>query len=121
MGGGFYSCSARSVRAEATYSSTHTADQIFAKAITKEMDPVDITLREARDSDEHPNSVAIILGLDVTGSMGTIPEQLIKTGLPTVMSQIIDSGVPDPQVLVPWYRRPRMRPQPTPSWPIRIF
>jgi hypothetical protein len=40
-----------------------------------------------------------MLGLDVTGSMGTIPHHLVKDGLPEVMEGIIQNGVKDPQVL----------------------
>jgi hypothetical protein len=37
--------------------------------------------------------------LDVTGSMGAVPEHLVKHGLPHMMDEIIKAGVPDPQVL----------------------
>jgi hypothetical protein len=63
------------------------------------MNPHGIRVREARDSAEHPNSVAIILALDVTGSMGSIPHHLVKEGLPKIMGRIIQSGTPDPQLL----------------------
>jgi hypothetical protein len=63
------------------------------------MDPNGVTLREARDSEEHPNSLPIILALDVTGSMGSIPHYLVKEGLPNMMETIIKGGVKDPQLL----------------------
>jgi len=63
------------------------------------MNPNGITFREARDSEVHPNTVPIILGLDVTGSMGHIPHELIKDGLPKLMGGIIQGGVPDPALL----------------------
>jgi len=57
-------------------------------------------LRESRDSDAHPNSVPVIIALDVTGSMGDIPENLIREGLPKIVSKIMEKGVADPQILI---------------------
>jgi hypothetical protein len=63
------------------------------------MDPKGLDVREACDSTDHPCSVPVIINLDVTGSMGTIPHTLIKTGLPTLVQSIIDAGIPDPAIL----------------------
>ncbi len=79
--------------------STKSADAIFSKSAKADMIPDKITVRESRDSDAHPNSLAIMLFLDDTGSMGRIPEHIIKNELGTLMNTIIDNGVPDPQVL----------------------
>lgn len=43
--------------------------------------------------------MAIILALDETGSMRTVPHYLVKTGLPDFMNSIIQRGIADPQVL----------------------
>lgn len=64
------------------------------------MNPNGVLLRESRDSDEHPNSFPIIIALDVTGSMLDVPHRLVTTGLPKIMSAIIQSaGFSDAQVL----------------------
>jgi hypothetical protein len=63
------------------------------------MNPYGVRVRESRDSAEHPNSVAIVIALDVTGSMGSVPHFLVKEGIVTIMANIIQAGVPDPQVL----------------------
>jgi hypothetical protein len=63
------------------------------------MNPQGVKLRESRDSATHPNSTSIAFALDVTGSMGKIPEVLARRELPTFMKALLDGGVPDPQVL----------------------
>ncbi len=76
-----------------------SASQIFQKTIHKQNDPTKIVLRESRDSVEHPNSLGVGIAVDVTGSMGIIPEILIKQKLGVVMDNIIKHGVPDPQLI----------------------
>lgn len=76
-----------------------TFTQQKLRRIHESMDPKGAKLREARDSATHPNTVPIILALDVTGSMGRIPHELIKTGLPHIMGSIIENGTPDPALL----------------------
>lgn len=63
------------------------------------MDPKGLRFRECRDSPTHPNSVGIVFALDVTGSMGAIPELLARKELPTFMQTLFDTGIADPQVL----------------------
>lgn len=56
-------------------------------------------MRESRDSDEHPESLAIAVLFDVTGSMGRIPLVLQKK-LGGLMQILISKGyVPHPQIL----------------------
>lgn len=100
MGWGCYNIISRSERAASEGYSFKSAREIFTQRnINNAMNPHGITVRESRDSAEHPNSVAIILALDVTGSMGSIPHHLVKDGLPKIMGRIIQSGTPDPQLL----------------------
>lgn len=103
MGGTRYDIGARLSRAEAAGYGKKSASEIFTQnALHKaheSMNPNGVIFREARDSEVHPNTVPIILGLDVTGSMGHIPHELIKEGLPKLMGGIIQGGVPDPALL----------------------
>jgi hypothetical protein len=63
------------------------------------MNPKGVRLRESRDSAEHPNSLSVVFALDVTGSMGKIPELLAKEELPKFMKILLDCNVPDTQLL----------------------
>ncbi len=100
MGGGSYSVADRATRSKTMGYDTKATHEIFkAKSVDVLMDPKNTELRESRDNNEHPESVSIVLGLDVTGSMGHIPHQLVKEGLPNIMGRIIQVGIPDPQLL----------------------
>jgi hypothetical protein len=79
---------------------TATANAVFTEtAINNAMSPKGVKVRESRDSEEHPESLAIVVALDETGSMGTVPHHLVKEGLPNLMDRILKAGVKDPQVL----------------------
>lgn len=103
MGSSVYNSELRSERAVHLGYTTASVNEIFTqnnlRTIHESMEPKKALIRESRDSETHPNSVPIIIALDVTGSMGKIPHQLVKDGLPTLMSGIIQNGIPDPQVL----------------------
>lgn len=100
MGGGVYSVTNSIARHTFMGYDTKRREEIFTqRSINNAMNPSGIVVRESRDSEEHPNSLAIILGLDVTGSMGSVPHFLVKDGLPKIMGKIIQRGVQDPQLL----------------------
>lgn len=104
MGGGSrYSVNLRAARATNSGYHTKSPDDIFEqnkkKKIHESMNPKIAKLREARDSELHPNTVPIILAPDVTGSMGKIPHELVKDGLPTLISSIIERGIESPALL----------------------
>jgi len=100
MGYGQYSTVDRATRSVNLGYATKSFGQVFTqRQIHSDMNPRDVKIRESRDSADHPNTVSIVLALDVTGSMGVIPHQLIKEGLPTIMGTIIEAGIPDPQLL----------------------
>ena len=57
-------------------------------------------MRESRDSLVNPNSNAIIIGLDVTGSMGMIADTMAREGLGTLVEEILKrQPVSDPHIL----------------------
>ena len=100
MGGGTYSSSARFMSGRSDFYASASPQEIFKqKTVNSAMNPFDVKIRESRDSKEHPNSLAIVLALDVTGSMGSIPHFLVKEGLPDIMESVIKTGIKDPQIL----------------------
>lgn len=77
-----------------------TAGVFCAKHIDPSLDPSGVTLRESRDSAANPDSTAIIIGLDVTGSMGILADSMARTGLATLFTEIYNRRpVPDPHIL----------------------
>jgi hypothetical protein len=63
------------------------------------LDPFGLTVRESRDSAEHPTSNAIIIGLDVTGSMGAVVRG-IHADLPQLHELLLGHKyIADPQIL----------------------
>lgn len=57
-------------------------------------------VRESRDSLVNPNSNAIVIGLDVTGSMGMIADAMARKGLGTLVEEILKrKPVSDPHIL----------------------
>ena len=89
-----------------TVSATKTSAEIFSTYRDKKefkkkstMSPKNLGIREARDSKEHPESIAVIIALDVTGSMGRIPERIVKGDLSTVMNGLIQAGIDHTQIM----------------------
>lgn len=75
-------------------------DLFRKKSMDPRFDPKFIHMREARDSEEHPDSTPIILGLDVTGSMGYLSSKIAKEGLHETMMKLFSTKpVADPQLL----------------------
>lgn len=82
------------------YSATTRSRGVSAWKAHENLDPAGLTVRESRDSDEHPNSTAIAVLFDVTGSMGRIPVTL-QEKLPDLFGLLLRKGyVEDPQVLI---------------------
>ena len=82
-------------------SSSSSVDQVFVrKSMDEKFDPKFITFREARDSEDHPDSTPIIIGLDVTGSMGYLANEIAQNALNETMLKLYSvKPVNDPQLM----------------------
>lgn len=102
MGHGSYSSkdwaklrSSRNITSSSTVSDLYKSDCLNGK-----YDPAQITFRESRDSADNPLSTAIIIGLDVTGSMGYLSEEIAKNSLNKTMLEIYDKRpVTNPHIM----------------------
>ena len=98
MGYGNYSAEAH--RLISTPRAATPTQQVFKQTSCHPlMNPKDVRVRESRDSADHPRSLSIVFALDVTGSMGKIPDMLAREELPKFMQVLLDCKVDDPQLL----------------------
>lgn len=93
-----------SARDWTTYSSTaktmSTSSIFTSRSMSKNLDPNGVTVRESRDSADNPNSTALIVALDVTGSMGIVADNLTKEGLGVLFQEVLDrKPITDPHIM----------------------
>jgi hypothetical protein len=75
---------------------TGAADRV----VHAKMNPHGVTVRESRDSEAHPQSHAVAVLFDVTGSMQGVP-RVLQAQLPKLMGLLIRKGYLDhPQILI---------------------
>lgn len=85
---------------------SHTAkpsvDHIYtSRKLDAGLDPAKVTLRESRDSSANPASTALIVGLDVTGSMDRVLDAMARTGLGTLVGAIYErQPITDPHIMI---------------------
>lgn len=78
----------------------HRHDATAKCASGQEVNIEKITYRESRDSEANPLSTPILVGFDVTGSMGAIPEEMVKNGLGSFVGQLLErKPITDPHIL----------------------
>ena len=83
----------------ATGASAFAHSDSGATSVHPSLDPNGVTVRESRDCDEHPRSLAIAVLFDVTGSMLEVPRQL-QQKLPQLLGLVLRKGyADDPQIL----------------------
>lgn len=107
MGGSYWSeetykerSATRAVTGESAfvYDSKMKTSRPEARKTHEALLPKNVT-RESRDSEAHPESNAIGVVFDVTGSMGSIP-RVLQEKLPKLLGLLTSKGyIPDPQIL----------------------
>lgn len=97
MGGSSYSLDNRAFRSNNLKYTTATVDTIFTQQKEAQAHPSmksqGLKKRECFYSDNHPNVIPVIIALDVTGSMGSIPHEFVKSGLPNLMGKLLNNGI----------------------------
>jgi hypothetical protein len=84
---------------EATGASAYAYSDGGARTVHPDLDPFGVGLRESRDSAEHPESLAVAVLFDVTGSMRWVPRTL-QAKLPELLGLLRRKGyVEHPQVM----------------------
>jgi hypothetical protein len=99
MGGGTFDPGAYRTFTASTVGKT--TDKIYtSRGMNKTLDPLGVKIRESRDSVDNPNSTPVIVGLDVTGSMGMLADVIAREGLGTLFTGILDrKPISDPHVM----------------------
>lgn len=102
MGSGIWStdvyAAAASYRAASGASAFAHSDS-GARTVHRDLDPHGVTARESRDSGEHPDTLAVAVLFDVTGSMRGVPRTL-QSRLPDLLGLLLRKGyATDPQIL----------------------
>ena len=91
MGAGHYSYATARMRS-VSYSEVSREEIFVNRTMDSKMDPKNV-VRECCETDEHPDTLPIIIGLDVTGSMGHVPEALIKKDFPALSGLLIQMNL----------------------------
>lgn len=101
MGNSRWSETSFKAYADTTNYQTKSVREVFTShGIQSELNPKNISIRESLDSENNPNSTPIILGLDVTGSMGKYAHEIAIKHLPRLMNTLLDSKiVSDPHLM----------------------
>ena len=99
MGGGSWSKAAyvnysttmcRAVDLDGSIKGDYSAQEMFkSRCLDKALDPYNV-IRECVDTEEHPNTIPVILALDVTGSMGKSAVEIAKK-LNVIMTKLYES------------------------------
>ena len=101
MGSGRWSGESWKSYATSKSYATKSAKEIYTKSsIDPDLDPKGVKIRESRDSEDNPNSNALIVALDVSGSMDPVLESMAKRGLNDLVTNIYErKPISDPHVM----------------------
>ena len=101
MGGGRWTATDWNTYSTAKVAGKTTSQVFTSTGMKAEFDPAIVQFRESRDSADNPKSRPIILGCDVTGSMGMVADTLIRGGINDLATDIqAEKEIGDPHVMV---------------------
>lgn len=99
MGGGSWASQDWNSYSKSTITGRTTSQIYSSSSIKSEFDPKNISVRESCDGPDHPSSNAVIIGLDVTGSMSDILNS-VANKLSVLVQEILDrKPISDPQIM----------------------
>lgn len=106
MGYGSYSAADWSkLKTSRQLSTSNNVSEVFKrKSCDPKFDPRYIGTRECFDSDDHPNSTPIVVGLDVTGSMGYLAVKVATEALNELIMKLYSTdSIEDPALMCAAY------------------
>jgi hypothetical protein len=106
MGYGSYSAADWSkLKTSRQLSNTNSVGEVFQrKSCDPKYDPRYIGTRECFDSDDHPSSTPIVVGLDVTASMGYLAVEVATKALNELIMKLYSTGsIEDPALMCAAY------------------
>lgn len=99
MGGHRFDSQIYSLYSASTLQGRSASEVFQTHVLEREFDPREIVMRESRDSAANPESTPVIIGLDVTGSMGMVLNATIRN-IGTLMETIYDRRpITDPHIM----------------------
>ncbi len=101
MGRGSYTaCDWNKLRASKAINSQARPTILFKSDVNKDFVDGAKGIREARDSEDSPESTPVIIGFDVTASMGYLAGELAKNSMDRLIEMILGSrAIKNPQIL----------------------
>ena len=89
------------LRSNRNITSRSTVSDLYkSREMQSWLNPYRVAYRESMDSMDNPASTAIIIGLDVTGSMGYLSEEIAKNALNRTMLEIYEKNpVTNPHIM----------------------
>lgn len=79
------------------YGDLSNQEMFKAKNIDPALDPKNV-IRECCDTEQHPNTIPVVLALDVTGSMGAVAVEIAKK-INVIMTKLYES-IPDVEFMI---------------------
>jgi hypothetical protein len=101
MGSGRWSDKDWELYASVHVKSKTSVDDIYtSRSLAPELDPERVKVRESCDSPDNPESTALIVALDVTGSMGMVLDAMARDGLQTLATEVYSrKPITDPHIM----------------------